>query len=412
MMPDLDLLEQITTDQNSSSQRYPIREIFSRFLPEYVSSHSLSEEQWSAAQCIAACKSGKLGYNISYCESCGHIEIHARSCNNRHCPCCQSPQEKKWILARNSELIEGSAYYHVIFTVPYELNDLIYANQKALYNLMFSCVSETLLCLCKDKRYLGATPGIIMVLHTWGQQLNYHPHIHCCLSGCGLTPANTFAEGCHKGFLLPVKAVAKMFRGKFLDKLNHLYETDKLVIPANNIELSNPDCWHEFLNTLYCKEFLPFIKETFNGNGNAITYLARYAYRTAISNSRIENVTDSEVSFRYKDYKNGSETKVKTVSGEEFLHLFLQHILPKGFTRVRFAGYLSNCCKTKKLKRIHHLRNTIYHPNPVKNLHMDELMMVLYKRDICSCRECSQKMIRIRTGGPPRWSFQPSCTLK
>jgi len=412
MMLDLDQLEQMDIDQGPSDQRYPIREIFSRFLSKYASSHSLSEEQWSAAQCIAACKSGKLGYNISYCESCGHIEIHARSCNNRHCPCCQSSQEKKWVLARNSELIEGCAYNHAIFTVPSELYDLIYANQKALYNLMFSCVSETLICLCRDKRYLGATPGIIMVLHTWGQQLNYHPHIHCCLSGCGLTPSDTFAEGCHKGFLLPVKAVAKMFRGKFLEKLNHLYESGRLTLPVSGKDLANPHIWESFLDSLYRKEFLPFIKETFNGNGNAITYLARYAYRTAISNSRIENVTDQEVSFRYKDYKNGSETKTKTVSGEEFLHLFLQHILPKGFTRVRFAGYLSNCCKAKKLKLIHHLRNTIYRPNPVKGLRMDELMMLLYKRDICSCRECSQKMIRIRTGGPPGRSVQKSSTLK
>ncbi len=138
-----------------------------------------------------------------------------------------------------------------------------------------------------------------MVLHTWGQQLNYHPHIHCCLSGCDLTPSNTFAEGCHKGFLLPVKAVAKMFRGKLLDRLNALYESNKLIIPANSNDLSAANLWQRFIDALYHKEFLPFIKETFTGNGNAITYLARYAYRTAISNSRIENITDHEVSFRY-----------------------------------------------------------------------------------------------------------------
>lgn len=407
MIYDFDPQDQLDSRSDLPSRRYPIREIFSRFLPEYAKSHSLSEEQRSASQCISACKSGKLGYNVSYCESCGHIEIHARSCNNRHCPCCQSPQEKKWILARNSELIEGCAYYHAIFTVPSELYGLIYANQKALYNLMFSCVSETLICLCKDKRYLGATPGIIMVLHTWGQQLNYHPHIHCCLSGCGLTPSHTFAEGCHKGFLLPVKAVAKMFRGKFLEKLNHLYETSKLILPE---EFEDPRIWKEFMDSLYCREFLPFIKETFNGNGNAITYLARYAYRTAISNSRIEKVTDQEVSFRYKDYKNGSATRSKTVSGEEFLNLFLKHILPKGFTRVRFAGYLSNCCKTKKMQLIHKLRNTTYRPNPVKGLRVNELMLLLYNRDICSCKECSHTMIRMRIG-PPGRSLRKSCTL-
>lgn len=157
---------------------YPIRDAFQTFFPDYASSHSLSQEQSKAARYISKCKTGSLGYHISICESCGDMKIHACSCNNRNCPCCQSPQEQKWIMARNSELIEKCAYYHSIFTVPLELNDLIYENQKLLYNLMFSCASDTLLTLCRDKKHMGATPGIILVLHTWGQQLNFHPHLH------------------------------------------------------------------------------------------------------------------------------------------------------------------------------------------------------------------------------------------
>lgn len=379
---------------------YPIRDAFQQFFPAYASSHSVSSEQSKAARCISECKTGSLGYNISYCEACGNIEVHACSCNNRHCPCCQTPQEQKWIMARNSELIEGCAYYHSIFTVPFELNDLIYENQKLLYNLMFTCVSETLLTLCKDKKHLGATPGIIMVLHTWGQQLNFHPHIHCCSSGGGLTESGQFTESCHKGFLLPEGAVGKMFRGKFMEKLKSYYEKDLLSLHGKCSHLRNRYSWKEFVDSLYEKKWLPFLKETFNGKGNAIQYLARYAYRTAISNSRICAVTKDLVSFKYKDYADNSTSKVKIVTGSEFIGLFLQHILPKGFSRVRFSGFLSNCCKTKKLKLIHKLRNTAFIPNPVKGKSMAELILLLYNRDICTCSRCSGHVIQFPRGKP------------
>lgn len=389
---------------------YPVRAIFRQFYPEYAISHSVSSGQSKAAKCISECKTGSLGYNISICKDCGHIEIHACSCNNRNCPCCQSPQEQKWIMARNSELIEGCAYYHSIFTVPYELNDLIYQNQKLLYNLLFSCTSDTLLTLCRDKQYLGATPGIIMVLHTWGQQLNFHPHIHCCLSGGGLTKSGQFTESCHKGFLLPEGAVGKMFRGKFMEKLKSYYEKDLLSLCGACAKLRNRYNWKEFVNSLYEKKWLPFIKETFNGNGNAISYLARYAYRTAISNGRIYAVTEDRVTFKYKDYADHSTSKLKTITGSEFIGLFLQHILPKEFSRVRFSGFLSNCCKTRRLKLIHKLRNTVFIPNPVKGKSMAELMLLLYGRDICTCTQCEGHMIQFPRGKPFAASSQ-NCSL-
>lgn len=314
-------------------KNYPIRDIFRKFFPRYESSHSVSAEQSKAARCISECKTGSLGYNVSFCESCGHVEIHACSCNNRNCPCYQSLQEQKWIMERNSELIENCAYYHCIFTVPHELNGLILENQKLLYNLMFSCASDTLLTLCRDKKHMGATPGIILVLHTWGQQLNFHPHLHCCLSGGGLTDSGQFTESRHKGFLLPMEAIGKMFLGKFMEKLKSYYEKCLLKFTGRCSGLRNRFLWKEFVDVLYSRHWLPFIKETFNGNGNAITYLARYAYRTAVSNSRICEVTEENVSFRYKDYADNGTSKVKTVSGEEFIRLFLQHILPKGFSR-------------------------------------------------------------------------------
>lgn len=394
----------------TASKDYPIRDIFQTFYPDYAASHSVSAEQSKAARCISECKTGILGYNICFCETCGHTEIHACSCNNRHCPCCQSPQEQKWIMARNSELIEGCAYYHSIFTVPFELNDLIFQNQKLLYNLMFSCASDTLLTLCRDKEYLGATPGIILVLHTWGQQLNFHPHLHCCLSGGGLTESGQFTEACHKGFLLPVGAIGTMFRGKFMEKLKSYYNKDLLCLNGKCSRLRNYWDWKEFVDSLYTKEWLPFIKETFNGNGNAIKYLARYAYRTAISNSRIETITEDCVSFRFTDYADNNTTKTKTVTGSQFIELFLQHILPKGFSRVRFSGFLSNCCKTRKLKLIHKLRGTIFIPNPVKGMPMAELLLLLYQKDINICSQCSGHLTQYPRGRPFNW-LRSNCTL-
>ena len=384
----------------SDSKPYPIRGIFQSFFREYTDSHSVSKEQRKAAHCISECKTGSLGHNLSYCESCGRVEIHACSCNNRNCPNCQTPQEQKWIMARNSELIEGCAYYHCIFTLPFELNDLIYENQKLLYNLMFSCVSDTLLTLCRDKNHMGATPGIIMVLHTWGQKLNFHPHIHCALSGCGLTESGQFIESCHKGFLLPVKAMGKLFRGKFMNTLKTYYDKKLLSYGEKCQKLRNYYNWKEFVDSLYEKDWLPFLRETYNGNGNAITYLARYAYRTAISNSRICSITEKEVSFRYKDYADNSATKIMSLEGTRFIELFLQHILPKGFSRVRFSGFLSNCCKTKKLKLIHKLRGTPYIENPVKGKSMAELMLLIYHRDICVCGQCNGHVIQYPRGKP------------
>jgi hypothetical protein len=383
----------------TSTDPYPIRTIFRRFFPEYRKSHSLSEEQRRAACSIIRCKTGELGYTISYCEDCGHPLIHAVSCNNRSCPCCQAPLEKKWELERNTELIEGIAYFHVVFTVPHELNALIRHNQKLLLDLQFRCVQDTLLTLCADPRFMGAKPGILSVLHTWGQKLSFHPHIHVCISGGGITPAGQFVETKHKGFFLPAKTMAAMFRGKYLYALKKLY--DKGVLDCSHIEeLQDPFCWKAFIDALFRKTWIPFVGETFNGRGNAIRYLARYAFRTAISNSRIVSVTDTHVTFRYKDYADNSRQKTLTVRGVDFIGLFLQHILPKGFSRTRFSGYLTNCRKTKNLQLIHACRGTVFPGNPYRRMNTAQLMMALYHKDICTCPECSGHMIRLPRGMP------------
>lgn len=201
-----------------TSDRYPIRTIFRKFYPEYLESTSyVSHEAQRAAECIMKCKTGELGYTVDVCEECGYPKIYAVSCNNKACPCCQAPLAKKWELERNTELIENISYYHVVFTVPHELNLLIQANEKLLLDLLFRCVTETLLNLCADKKYMGAKPGIISVLHTWGSNLSFHPHIHTCISGGGITVDNRFVETSHRGFFIPDRVIVKSCRGRYQD---------------------------------------------------------------------------------------------------------------------------------------------------------------------------------------------------
>ena len=246
---------------------------------------------------------------------------------------------------------------------------------------------------------MGAKPGIISVLHTWGQKLCFHPHIHVCISGGGITPVGQFAETKHKGFFLPKAALASMFRGKYLCALKKLYGNDTLDL-SHTKDLEDTCAWQALINRLFEKEWIPFIGETFNGRGNAIRYLARYSFRTAIANSRIVAVTDTQVTFRYKDYADNGKQKELTVSGTDFIGMFLQHILPKGFNRTRFSGYLTNCRKTKNLKLIHRLRSTVYPGNPYRGMKIAELIMALYGKDICTCPECSGRMIRLPRGMP------------
>ena len=384
----------------TSTDRYPIREIFRLFFPAYLEGHpQVSPEQRRVAESIMRCKTGELGYNVSYCEDCGFPMIHAVSCNNRSCPCCQTPNERKWEMERNTELIKDIAYFHVVFTVPHDLNPLISANCKLLLDLLFKCVQETLLALCADPRFMGAKPGILSVLHTWGQKLNFHPHIHVCISGGGITPAGQFVETKHKGFFLPKEVMAAMFRGKYLCALKKLYDAGALDLSRTEC-LEDDSAWHTFIGRLFEKDWIPFIGETFNGRGNAIRYLARYSFRTAIANSRIISITGAEVTFRYKDYADGGKQKELTVSGTDFIGMFLMHVLPKGFNRTRFSGYLTNCRKTKNLKLIHRLRSTVYPGNPYRDMKIAELIMALYGKDICTCPECSGRMVRLPRGMP------------
>lgn len=376
------------------SSSYPIRQIFADSLGEFLQKHPVSLEQLSAANAIRNCKTGRLGYNSSECTECHHVVLHASSCRNRHCPCCQGIRNEVWMDQRRAEVLDAP-YYHVVFTVPHRLNPLFLANQKLLYELLHQASAQTLLTLAKDRKYLGATPGIIQVLHTWGQTLVYHPHMHCIISGAGLTPDQKIVTGKRKSFFIPVQAAMHMFRGKFLSELRRLYSSRELAIPQSCSELLDLHIWQCFINDLYKTDWCSYIKETFNGFGNAIDYLARYTNRIAISNARIISTSDKHVVFKYHDYRAGYASKQMRVTHEEFIRRFLLHILPRRFQKIRYYGYLANPVRRKKLRRLFELQGRQkYKAKFSKDTPADILLNAFLRIDVHKCPKCGKLSMR------------------
>jgi hypothetical protein len=347
--------------------------------------HQLSWEQQHAADSIMKCHTRDCGFNRMLCTECGYITEHYNSCRNRNCPNCQAILKEIWIDARKSEVIDG-AYFHAVFTVPQELNALIYANQKLLYSLMHRCTAETILELSADKKYIGAIPGIIQVLHTWGQKLNYHPHIHCIISGSGLSPEKRLVSR-GDSFFLPIYVMSRKFRGKFLANLQSLRDEGKLIYAGKCDPLRNSFSWNEFRDSLYKKDWCPYIKETFNRFGNAIEYLGRYANRIAITNTRIRSVSQDSVVFSAKDYRSGSVSDVK-MSTEEFVRRLLMHVLPSGFQKIRYYGILNNRSKKKNLALIFRLQGHQQFKSRYVGMKTAEVMKDAWNYDISECPHC------------------------
>ena len=366
---------------------YPIQQIFHTSYDSFCRQDFFqSDIQRKAARDILNCKSGSMGCNISICEDCGHSEIHNNSCRNRNCPNCQAVLKELWIDKRRSEVID-SPYYHVVFTLPHELNPLLYYNQKLLYDLLHRCCSETLLELSADPKYLGATPGIIQVLHTWNQELDYHVHMHCIISGGGLTKAKKLHVLKGK-FFIPVEVLRDKFKGKYLYFLNDYYQNKKLTFSSSCKELRNSYEWKDFKNWLYDKNWCPYIKETFNGFGNAIEYLGRYTHKIAISNNRVLSVSQEETTFSARGIKPGDPNREITIPNIEFIRRFLMHVLPSGFQKIRYYGFLNNRMKTKNLKLIFRLQGYQKFKRQYTDLSIAELLKAVWNFDIRICPKC------------------------
>ena len=369
-----------------------IQQIFSLSYADFASKHYQTPEQVKAAYSIIDCKTGVLGINVSQCSDCGHIEYHNNSCRNRNCPNCQAVKKEVWVDKRRAEVI-NSPYFHVVFTLPHELNSLIYSNQRILYSLLHKCSSETLLELSANKKYLGATPGIIQILHTWNQTLDYHVHMHCIISGGGITSDKRIQRS-KRNFFIPVHVLRNKFKGKYLYYLNQLYLSDSLCFPKSAQKLKNTSSWNEFRNSLYQKDWCPYIKETFNGFGNAIEYLGRYTHKIAISNSRIIRIANDTVIFSARALRKGEPRRIITLSSTEFIRRFLMHVLPSGFQKIRYYGFLNNRMKSENLRLIFKIQGSQRFKRRYENLSIAELLKMVWKKDITLCPECGRASMK------------------
>lgn len=370
-----------------------IQRVFEASYRDYAAmTPCMSEVQVKAAYAILNCKSGRPGCNMSFCTECGHTEIHNNSCRSRNCPNCQAVNREIWVDKRRAEVID-TPYFHVVFTLPHELNPLLYCNQTLLCGLLHKCCAETLLELSADKKWLGAAPGIIQVLHTWNQELGYHVHMHCIVSGGGLTKDQKIRTSPGK-FFIPVKVLRDKFKGKYMACLTDLYEKGSLDFSQACGHLRSPFNFREFKNRLYEKDWCPCIKETFNGFGNAIEYPGRYTHKIAISNSRILSVSQDSVAFSARGIKPGDPKRTITLDNTEFIRRCLMHVLPPGFQKIRYYGFLSNRMKTQNLKLIFRLQGGQRFRQRYAGMTMAELLKAVWNFDIRVCPECGKAAMK------------------
>lgn len=302
---------------------------------------SLTWPQVKVLNAILRCRTAALGGHRDQCTSCGYQTISYNSCRNRHCPKCQTNAREKWLASRQRELLPVD-YYHLVFSVPHALVPLMWQNRKILFRLLFEASAETLLKVAADPKHLGAEIGFLSILHTWGQTLQRHPHIHCVVPGGGLSQDHKQWICTPPRFFLPVKVLSRLFRGKFVAGLKRAFRRKKLAFFGGCSPLARAKEFDAFLRTLFREDWVVYAKPPFGGPEHVLHYLARYTHRVAISNHRLVDVTDTHVTFRWKDYAHHNKQRMMTLTHEVFLHRFLEHLLPRGFPRIRYFGFLAN----------------------------------------------------------------------
>lgn len=375
-----------------------VQDILSKHMGSYLERHSLSSHKLKTVNALIKCRTSALGGHATICEDCGHMQISYNSCRNRHCPKCQTLSKEQWIDNQKYQLL-NIGYFHVVMTVPDSLHSLILQNQSKCYSILFKAVSETLKELAMDNKYLGAQIGLTSILHTWGQNLMFHPHIHCIVPGGGLNSLNRWVNS-RKKFFIPVKVMSRKFRGKFLHYLKQAFYTGALEFFGQLKYLENPQEFENFLTPNYQKEWIVYCKPPFKTAATVVEYLGRYTHRVAISNNRILKLENGQVSFKWRDYKDHNKWKVMTVTAEEFIRRFLVHILPTGFMKIRHYGLLGNRNRTKKLIVCKSLTNTPI-IEKVKVSIVSLIEKILGKKAyLCPCCN-SEHLVRYPCSSPP-----------
>lgn len=301
----------------------------------------ISYQQLKVMRAITRCRTAALGGHVDRCNGCGREAISFNSCRNRHCPKCQAQSRQHWLAQRERELLDTN-YFHLVFTLPHELSALALQNPRVLYDLLFSTSAATLLEVAADPKHLGAKIGFFSVLHTWGQNLLHHPHVHCAIPSGGLALDQASWVRPRYPFFLPVKVLSRVFRGKFVSGLRAAFRKGKLRFCGNLQHLGEGKALGAFLRTLFRKDWVVYAKPAFGGPAQVLRYLGRYTHRVAISNHRLLDFDGESVTFSWRDYAHGNQQRQMTVTAEEFIRRFLLHVLPQGFVRIRNFGFLAN----------------------------------------------------------------------
>lgn len=344
---------------------------------------------------LALCRTLALGGHVRQCDACGHQEVSYNSCRDRHCPKCGSLATTRWLEARRRELLPVT-YFHVVFTIPEQLNALALANKKVVYGILFDAAAKTLLLIAADPKHLGAHLGFFGVLHTWGQTLLHHPHVHFVVPGGGLSPDRRRFVHCRplksgKPFFLPVRVLSHLFRGLFLHALDAASRAGKLQFSGGAEALADPRVFAALLRTCRRLPWVVYAKPPFGGPEQVLRYLSRYTHRIAISNDRLLSLEDGQVTFAYKDYRQGSAARTMTLSADEFIRRFLLHVLPDRFVRIRNFGFLANRCRAEQLALCRKLLGVAPPPPPPRERPpWNEVLEQLTGKDPLECPQCHQ----------------------
>lgn len=377
---------------------------------EYRGNHSLPLSHLKVMHSIEVCRTAYLGGHIERCDSCGYEHPAYNSCRNRHCPKCQTLTKAKWLEDRKSELLPVG-YFHTVFTLPHEINPVALCNQKIVFDVLFRAVSETLLQFGKNN--LGGKPGFLAILHTWDQTLLDHIHLHCVIAGGALSFDKSSWIPAGEDYLFSVRALSRVFRGKFLDYLKQEFITGEMVFAGKTSPLADEKEFLLFIKLLKQKEWVVYCKKPFAGPEKVLDYIGRYTHRVAISNNRIVSVEDGKVTFTYRDRKNADVKKTMTLKAEEFIRRFLLHVLPQGFVRIRHFGFLANRYKKQNIQKCRELIDNLpadrrgLQASEVPEKTTQQLMLDLTGIDISICPCCKKGTLRIIREIVPLWKLKP-----
>lgn len=370
----------------------------------YEQTHSLSRAQRRALRAIAACRTPALGGQRTVCPTCGAEQVIYHSCRNRHCPKCQRVATEHWLAARHRELLPIE-YFHVVFTLPHDLNPLAQSHPRLVYRLLFDAAASTLLRFGRDPRHLGGTLGVTAILHTWGQTLAQHVHVHCIVTGGALAPDGARWIPAHPGFLFPVRALAEVFRGRFLAGLHRAFARGDLHLTGSLATYAEPAAFAHWLAALRHPAWVVYCKPPFAGPDHVLAYLGRYTHRVALSNDRLLDLTEDRVRFRWRDYADGNRVKVMELAVDEFLRRFLLHVVPDGFVRIRHFGLLANRRRAANLARCRQLLAQPPLPPAEPPESVRALMLRVTGIDIERCPVCQQGPLlpveRLAPASPP-----------